>query len=177
MKKQKLWIYLDKLPSYFVLSFKLYIGYYLIHRIKTENSSIQEFVGCVNGKCAYDLVLMMLSCLDCALYHITIISLIFKRGRSTWNSHYYYHSWLYKVIFTPKCWESEAFYVELCFLFTQQVFFSKQVSVGIKWRELTFTFIVSFSETCHPCPQGRYTQSCVNKLVVSYKSCMRPRLT
>ena len=148
MKKQKLWIYLDKLPSYFVLSFKLYIGYYLIHRIKTENSSIQEFVGCVNGKCAYDLVLMMLSCLDCALYHITIISLIFKRGRSTWNSHYYYHSWLYKVIFTPKCWESEAFYVELCFLFTQQVFFSKQVCVGIKWRKLTFTFMVSFSETC-----------------------------
>ena len=29
----------------------------------------------------------------------------------------------------------------------------------------------------HPCPQGRYTQSSVIKLVVSYKSCMKPRLT
>ena len=31
--------------------------------------------------------------------------------------------------------------------------------------------------TLHPCPQGRYTQSFRFKLVVSYKSCMRPRLT
>ena len=31
--------------------------------------------------------------------------------------------------------------------------------------------------TTHPCPQGRYTQSFRFKLVVSYKSCMRPRLT
>ena len=31
--------------------------------------------------------------------------------------------------------------------------------------------------TSHPCPQGRYTQSFRFKLVISYKSCMRPRLT
>ena len=29
----------------------------------------------------------------------------------------------------------------------------------------------------HPCPQGRYTQSFLDKVVVSYKSCMKPRLT
>ena len=30
--------------------------------------------------------------------------------------------------------------------------------------------------SAHPCPEGRYTQSFRFKLVVSYKSCMRPRL-
>ena len=39
-----------------------------------------------------------------------------------------------------------------------------------------YSFYIFFI-SAHPCPQGRYTQSCVNKLVVSYKSCMRPRLT
>ena len=34
-----------------------------------------------------------------------------------------------------------------------------------------------FENRAHPCPLGRYTQSFVNKLVVSYKSCMKPSLT
>ena len=35
-----------------------------------------------------------------------------------------------------------------CAFCSHRFFFSKQVCVGIKLRELTFTFMVSFSETC-----------------------------
>ena len=49
---------------------------------------------------------------------------------------------------------------------------TENIQTSSLWQQLLIC--LSF---VHPCPQGRYTQSFRFKLVVSYKSCMRPRLT
>ena len=46
-----------------------------------------------------------------------------------------------------------------------------------RWKRRSTKTSQSRRALSHPCPQGRYTQSFLNKLVVSYKSCMRPSPT
>ena len=67
--------------------------------------------------------------------------------------------------------------IQECFIIRFTNHLSVEALQVLKIGRSELSIVCALQYCYHPCPQGRYTQSFRFKLVVSYKSCMRPRLT